>query len=63
MIRQESREDMYRLLKEIFPHNDRHQESGFESDHGGQPGTGSGRTASPANAVVPERLVGVDCPI
>jgi hypothetical protein len=30
MIRQESREDIYRLLKEIFPHNDRHQESWFE---------------------------------
>ena len=29
-------------------------------DHGGQPGTGRGRTASPADAVVPQRLVGVD---
>ncbi len=28
--------------------------------HGGQPGTGSCRTASPADAVVQERLVGVD---
>ena len=32
-------------------------------DHGGQPGTGRGRTASPAHAVVPERLVVVDCRI
>ena len=29
-------------------------------DHGGQPGTGRGRAASPADAVVPERLVAVD---
>ena len=27
----------------------------------GQPGTGRGRTASPADALVPQRLVGVDC--
>ena len=33
------------------------------ADHGGQPGTGGGRTASPADALVPERLVGVDCRI
>ena len=33
------------------------------ADHGGQPGTGRGRTASPADAVVPQRLVGVDCRI
>ena len=30
------------------------------ADHGGQPGTGRGRTAPAADAVVPERLVGVD---
>ena len=29
-------------------------------DHGGQPGTGRRRTAPPADAVVPQRLVGVD---
>ena len=29
-------------------------------DHGGQPGTGRGRAAPPADAVVPERLVGMD---
>ena len=29
-------------------------------DHGGQPGTGRGRAASPADAVVPQRLVVVD---
>ena len=29
-------------------------------DHGGQPGTGRGRAAPPADAVVPERLVAVD---
>ena len=33
------------------------------ADHGGQPGTGGGRTASPADALVPERLVVVDCRI
>ena len=33
------------------------------ADHGGQPGAGGGRTASPADALVPERLVGVDCRI
>ena len=32
-------------------------------DHGGQPGTGGGRVASPADAVVPQRLVVVDCRI
>ena len=31
--------------------------------HGGQPGTGRGRPASPADAVVPQRLVGLDCRI
>ena len=31
--------------------------------HGGQPGTGRGRPASPADAVVPQRLVAVDCRI
>ena len=29
-------------------------------DHGGQPGTGRGRAASPADAVVPQRLGVVD---
>ena len=29
--------------------------------HGGQPRTGRGRPASPADAVVPQRLVGLDC--
>ena len=33
------------------------------ADHGGQPGTGGGRAASPADALVPERLVVVDCRI
>ena len=31
--------------------------------HGGQPGTGRGRPASPADTVVPQRLVGLDCRI
>ena len=31
--------------------------------HGGQPGTGRSRPASPADAVVPQRLVAVDCRI
>ena len=31
--------------------------------HGGQPRTGRGRPASPADAVVPQRLVGLDCRI
>ena len=30
-------------------------------DHGGQPGAGRGRTAPAADAVVPKRLVGLDC--
>ena len=33
------------------------------ADHGGQPRTGRGRTASAADAVVPQRLVAVDCRI
>ena len=33
------------------------------ADHGSQPGTGGGRTASVADAVVPQRLVGLDCRI